>query len=41
MRILGEMEIKFFWFFVFCLDGVGMKGLMCTGDSFDLACETS
>lgn len=36
MRILGEMEIKLFWFSVVCLDGVGMKGLMFTGASFDL-----
>lgn len=36
MRILSEMEFKFFWFFVLFLDGFGMKGLMCAGDSFDL-----
>lgn len=36
MRIHSEMELIFFWFFVFWLDGLGMKGLMCSGASFDL-----
>lgn len=36
MQVLGEMELKFLLFFVFCLDGLGMNGLICTGASFDL-----
>lgn len=36
MRLLGKMELEFFWFSVFFLDGLGMRGLMSTRASFDL-----